>query len=154
MIAFNYYGDSEYSDVGSGATVVLVPDMPINLANDPTVTNDLRIGFTWEDGPSSNGKETLDYTVAYDQATGVWVTLGTGVTDLLYTTEVGLSPGSTYNFRVYSRSSVGLSAPGEIAIICAQIPDVPDAPTTTVDGSNLVVTWIAPYDGSTPITSY
>ena len=40
IIAYNVYGDSEASSVGGGATIVLVPDAPINLANDPDVTND------------------------------------------------------------------------------------------------------------------
>jgi hypothetical protein len=82
------------------------------------------------------------------------VTLATGLTAQEYTTVIGLSPGNTYNFRVYSRSSVGLSTPGEITILCAQIPDTPIAPTTTINGVNLVIDMVAPYDGSSPITSY
>jgi hypothetical protein len=39
VIAYNNYGDSDYSIVGSGATIVLVPDIPINLANLPEVTS-------------------------------------------------------------------------------------------------------------------
>jgi hypothetical protein len=66
VIAYNSYGDSEYSEVGSGATVALVPDMPIDLENDLDVTNDIRIGFNWADGPSSNGQATLDYTISFD----------------------------------------------------------------------------------------
>lgn len=119
VVAFNFYGDSEQSDVGSGATIVLVPDSPTNLQNVQEITNDSRIGFTWEDGASSNGKETLDYTVAYDKAIDAWVTLASGLTALEYTTTVGLSPGKTYKFRVYARSTVGLSPPGEISILCA-----------------------------------
>ena len=55
---------------------------------------------------------------------------------------------------MYSRSSVGLSLPAEVAILCAQIPDVPEAPVTSIDGLNVVVSWSTPYDGSTPITHY
>jgi hypothetical protein len=154
VIAYNIYGDSAYSDIGSGAFIVLVPDAPISMANLLDVTNVLRIGLEWEEGVSDNGKPVEDYIVAYDQSTGVWVNLVTGLTDLTYTTTVGLSPGSTYNFRVYARSSVGLSLPGEIAILCGQKPDAPEAPVTSIDGMNLVVSWVAPYDGATPITSY
>ena len=39
VIAFNAYGDSPASPVGEGALIVLVPDAPVNLLNDPTVTN-------------------------------------------------------------------------------------------------------------------
>jgi hypothetical protein len=34
VIATNVYGDSPYSDVGSGALIWVVPEAPINLLND------------------------------------------------------------------------------------------------------------------------
>jgi hypothetical protein len=43
----------------------------------------------------------------------------------------------------------------EIAILAAQIPDIPNAPTTTIlDRWSVVIDWTAPYNGGTPITSY
>jgi hypothetical protein len=66
VIANNVYGDSDYSAVGSGAFIVLVPDAPENLANLPDITNVLRIGFEWTEGTSNNGKPVLDYQVDYD----------------------------------------------------------------------------------------
>lgn len=80
VIAYNVYGDSDYSAVGSGDFIVLVPDAPIQLANMPDVTNVLQIGLQWQDGSSDNGKLVEDYTVSYDQSTGVWVNLITGLT--------------------------------------------------------------------------
>jgi hypothetical protein len=48
IISTNFYGDSElYSDSGNGAVIQLVPDVPINLFNDPTTTTDSVIRFTW-----------------------------------------------------------------------------------------------------------
>lgn len=47
--------------MGNGAIIVLVPDSPTNLANNPAVTSALKIGLTWSDGPSSNGKPIIDY---------------------------------------------------------------------------------------------
>ena len=69
-------------------------------------------------------------------------------------TTVGLQAGNTYNFRVYARNTVGFSIPAQVSILCAQIANVPATPTTTVSGSNVVVSWVAPYNGATPITSY
>jgi hypothetical protein len=45
--AYNAYGESVLSEVGGGATIQLVPDAPINLANAPLITLDDRIGITW-----------------------------------------------------------------------------------------------------------
>ena len=66
IIAYNVYGDSPFSEQGNDGLVKLVPDTPINLANDPTVTTDLRIRFTWTEGLSNGGDEVLDFSVYYD----------------------------------------------------------------------------------------
>ena len=58
---------------------MLVPDAPINLANNPSVTSALQIGLTWTQGLSNNGKPVIDYTISFDQAIGVWLTIATGV---------------------------------------------------------------------------
>jgi hypothetical protein len=50
LIAINAYGESPESEIGSGATIQLVPDAPINLANILSITLDDRIGFDWDDG--------------------------------------------------------------------------------------------------------
>lgn len=38
-MAYNQYGDSEESDKGNGAKIVLVPDAPLNLENAADVTS-------------------------------------------------------------------------------------------------------------------
>lgn len=45
VIAVNAYGDSSASAVGSGALIVLVPDAPIALLNDPAITNNQVVGL-------------------------------------------------------------------------------------------------------------
>ena len=74
-IASNFYGDSEYSLPGNGALIKLVPDAPINLASDDSVTNAVTIKLRWDDGLSDGGLEILDYDVYYDQALGGTFTL-------------------------------------------------------------------------------
>jgi hypothetical protein len=61
----------------------------------------------------------LDYKITYDQASDSWVDLVEGITDLKYTTEIGLVVGDTYKLRVYARNSVGLSPATEITILVA-----------------------------------
>lgn len=39
VLAYNYYGNSGVSPVGSGANIVGVPDAPTLLQNDPQVTS-------------------------------------------------------------------------------------------------------------------
>jgi len=64
--ATNYYGASDLSVAGNGARVRLVPDAPVNLSNDLTVTNGAVIRFTWQEGASNGGAPVIDYDVVYD----------------------------------------------------------------------------------------
>jgi len=89
--------------------MVLVPDSPVNLLNDPLVTDDSTISFSWSDGASDGYQSIIDYRVSYDESTDNWVTLATGVTDKFYTTTVGLIAGQTYSFKVEARNTVGYS---------------------------------------------
>jgi hypothetical protein len=54
------------SVAGNGARVRLVPDAPVNLSNDLTVTNGAVIRFTWQEGASNGGAPVIDYDVVYD----------------------------------------------------------------------------------------
>jgi hypothetical protein len=63
--------------------------------------------------------------------------------------------GNTYLFKVRSRNSVGLSDFSEpLSILCAQIPDVPNAPYLVRNYDQIEIRWDAPWDGGTPIFTY
>jgi len=66
VIATNAYGDSLISDAGNGAIIVLVPDSPTLLINDPLITSRTQIGLKWSDGASNGGEIVLDYRITYD----------------------------------------------------------------------------------------
>ncbi len=99
---------------------MLVPDAPILLEDNTAVTTAYVIGFTWQDSFSTGGSPILDYKISYDQSTGVYVNLEEGVTTKSYQTQVVLTPGAVYKFRVQARNSVGFSLPSsELTILCA-----------------------------------
>jgi hypothetical protein len=75
VISVNVYGESGESTEGNSALIQYVPDAPINLANNPTVTLDTIIGFTWTDGASNGGTAVIDYDIYYDQGTATQVLL-------------------------------------------------------------------------------
>ena len=52
---------------------------------------------------------------------------------------------NSYDLSVYSE---------ELPILCGFVPDAPAAPVTSIENDQAVVTWTAPYDNGTPITSY
>lgn len=110
VIAVNAYGDSPASPVGEGALIVLVPDAPVDLLNDPTVTNNQVIRLSWSDGASNGGATIIDYRIVYDQSTGLIVTMVEGLTQRSFVTPIGLlTEGRVYQFKVDARNSVGYS---------------------------------------------
>jgi hypothetical protein len=61
-----------------------VPDAPVSLLNNPTITSDTTIRFTWSAGASDGGSPVLDYNVWYDQASDSFIELATLVTNTNY----------------------------------------------------------------------
>jgi hypothetical protein len=61
-----------------------------------------------------------------------------------------------YNFKIEARTLVGFSEYStEITIRAAAKPNTPAEPVTTVvSNTNVVITWAAPFNGGSPITSY
>ena len=51
----------------------------------------------------------IDYRVSYDQSTGNYVTLASGILEQFYTTDFTITAGATYKFKVEARNSVGYS---------------------------------------------
>jgi len=47
-----------------------------------------------------------------------------------------------------------LSAAGNGAVMPPTVPATPAAPTVTISGTNVEITWTAPADGDSPIISY
>jgi hypothetical protein len=120
VIATNLYGDSLLSQPGNGGVIVLVPDSPVSLANNPSVTSKSVIGITWNDGSSDGGTAVIDYRISYDQSTGNYIILESGITTKTYTTTVTLTSGRTYKFKIESRNTVGYSSMStELSILAA-----------------------------------
>jgi hypothetical protein len=134
--ATNYYGTSEMSDAFNGGTMVVMPDAPLNVRDDTSITTASVIGLTWApearrlQEASNGGTPILDYAISYDQATGTWIDLVTGITDDFYTTTISLTAGGTYSFKIRARNAVGFSEDSDpISIIAAEPPAQASAPT-------------------------
>ena len=134
IIAVNAYGESVFSDVGSGGKIQAIPDPPINLIDIPEITAAGIIAFQWDEGASNGGTPVLDYRITY--AEGRLITWS--VLDTLYAsnskTTTGLIGGLTYKFRVQSRNLEGLSDYSETIVIrAAKLPEAPTFVTTHVN---------------------
>lgn len=119
VVAVNSKGSSIASAEGNGAIILTNPDAPLLLANNPDVTTGQVIGLTWTAGAANGGSPVIDYRISYDQATGTFVTLDSGITALSYTA-INLVAGQTYKFKVQARNSFGFSAlSSEVSVLAA-----------------------------------
>lgn len=69
IVCYNSVGNSQHSDVGSGAIIVVStkPDAPINLVRNTVVVLDqTKISFTWSNGAFNGNQPVLDYRISYD----------------------------------------------------------------------------------------
>lgn len=146
VIASNWRGESLESGSGNGALIYRVPDSPINLANDDSITMATTIGLTWEKAVETGGTSVYDYRVTYDQGTGNYVVLETEITDTMFTA-INLTPGMTYSFTIAARNAEGYSLESSsVEILAAQVPDTPAAPITTINGDYVDITWVDPFN--------
>ena len=136
-----------------------MPDAPVSLTNDPTVTTDTQIRFTWSDGASNGGNAVIDYAVYYDQGSDSFVLLDGAVTDQFYLTTVTLTAGTTYKFKVTARNEVGSSLDSEVVeILAAKLPDAPinlvNVPLVTT-AYQVGLSWEeGAYNGGSPVIDY
>ena len=157
VIAVNFYGDSEYSDEGNGAVTQLVPDAPLNLANNAAITDANNIGLTWSPGLDDGGAVVIDYKLWFALSNEEYTEANSveGILDELYTLTRDFVDGSNYKLKLQARNSVGFSLFSvETIIRAARISDPPTNVITTIDKPNLIISWTPPYDGGSPITSY
>lgn len=82
--ATNIMGFSLTSSVGNGAMITRVPDPPVNLIVDASISNAVTIKILWDNGPESGGVPVLDYRVWYDQGKGVYMILDYQIANTVY----------------------------------------------------------------------
>ena len=89
-----------------------------------------------------SGNETCTYVVASPETDSCTVT--------------GLSNGTAYTFTVTATNANGTGAASAASnsVTPAEVPDAPTAVAATPSGTSAVVTWTAPFDEGSAITSY
>ena len=97
----------------------------------------------------------IDYRISYRLGSNSYTTLASGITLTSYSA-TSLTPDGIYTFRVESRTLVGYSGFSiELAVRAAARPSMPSSPTTSlISNTNVVITWVAPFNGGSQITSY
>ena len=109
-----------------------IPDPPMNLANDPSVTAAGVLGFSWTLGLYNGGSPIIDYRISYRKDAEAFAYLASGVTATTYQAGSFLT-NALYTIKIESRNLIGYSTfSTEIVIRSAARPTPPSTPTTTV----------------------
>lgn len=160
VVAINVIGKSEFSDPGLiiAATLAGQPGVPVEfsasvdeieirwevplLGNGGTNITDYKV--EWDKGAQNDVYEHLDYTGGYLTYT---------VTQVKSADFIG---GLWYTFRVSAINAIGEGVYSEsIAILAAEVPTAPLTPTlVSQTETQIVIRWIAPHDGGSPIRDY
>ena len=144
------------SSVGGTAKILTIPLAPISVAELYSSRTATSLGLQWTlpgYGPNyDGGSPVIDYQVTYTTGSTTIV-----VPNILtsYYTATSLTNGANYVFYVQARNVFGLSLNSQLVYIyCAFVPATPIAPTTSVLGNKVVISWTAPNNEGATITSY
>jgi hypothetical protein len=108
----------------------------------------------WNDSKFDGGAPFLDYRINYDQGIGVYTILASNIISKNYIAE-NLTPGVIYKFKVEVRNRWDYSTySNELTVLCAFKPFAPAMPTTLVQFSDVIIDWVAPFNGGSSKTGY
>jgi len=135
------------------------PSAPAAISDLQANPGDQQVDLTWS-APNNNGDPLTSYEVHYsDDGFATDQTCATtDCTDLTTgATITGLTNGIQYSFRVYSYNSIGISP---VSNTVTATPNPPSAPDAIIDlagtpaDQRVFLTWSAPNNNGSPLTSY
>jgi uncharacterized protein (TIGR02145 family) len=97
------YSCSTSTDENGNSTTTVVPIGPSNLTG--SVASTTQINLSWTD----NSTNESGFKIERKTGTGMYAVVGTTVTDVTSFSDTGLTPNTTYIYRVYSNNAVGNS---------------------------------------------
>ena len=152
--AENYWVDVAFTPSGPPPP----PTAPGQVAAVTATAGDARATVSWTP-PIDGGSPITSYTVTpYVGTTARTPVTITGNPPAASTTVTGLTNGTAYTFTVAATNAIGTgTASAPSAAVTPAPPTVPGAPTAVAAGAGnaaATVSWAAPSNGGSPITSY
>ncbi len=140
VFAQNQVGPSAPSNEISVTTPEAAPAAPSNLAVSGATTNSLTL--TWTDNALNEAGFAIE---RQDPSTGQWSQIKTVGANVTTYTNTGLSPATSYSYRVRASNSVGYSDYSNVATGTTLTPPPPAPPTnlsvTGATTSSLTLAW-------------
>jgi predicted phage tail protein len=154
-----YYKVNAVNSVGEGGLSNEVSSTPTTVPTEPILVSatsgNVQVVLTWIPPSSDGGSAITAYVVYRGETSGGEIFLTT-LGDVLTYTDIGLTNGQTYYYKVGAVNSVGEGAPSnEVSATPATVPTLPVTLVAAPGNSQVVLTWSAPSsDGGSSITAY
>ncbi len=158
--ATNSVGDATWSNTPSATTDPDVPDAVADLSAMKDATNGAtEIDLAWT-APAANGRAISGYTLQRKAGSGGYEHVATSTSSSTSYTDTGLTPGTTYTYRLRAVNSIGdadwSNTPSETTDTA--VPDAITNLTATKDATNgareIDLTWSPPAANGEAISSY
>ncbi len=152
VFATNTAGTGRASDP-VGATPRTIPAAPTGLTATP---GNAQVSLSWTAPSNTGGSAITDYTIQYSANAGAsWTVVNDGTSTDTSATVTGITNGDTYRFRVNATNVAGTGESSSTADATPRtIPAAPTTLTATPGDAQIVLSWIAPNNGGSPITGY
>ena len=121
------YGCSTSNDSNGNSTTTVVPLTPTNLAG--TVISTSQINLSWTD----NSTNETGFKIERKTSSGAYAVVGTVNADVQTYNDLGLTPNTTYTYKMYSYNSAGNSPTysNEVTLTTNNIIFLPTLTTAT-----------------------
>ena len=134
------------------------PTVPAAPTGVSATAADQSAKVTWS-APANGGSPIVSYTVTpYIGSAAQTPTQVTGSPPATSATVSGLTDGTTYTFTVTATNGVGTgpasSPSNQVTPTAPTVPGAPSGVTATAGNQSAAVSWSAPANGGSPITSY
>jgi len=136
--AYNGGGDSDYSNTVNAATVVCTPAAPSNLT--AIAGSQTRINLAWTDNSSNES----GFKIERSPNGATWTPVYTTTANVAAYSDIGLTCGSTYFYRVRAYNTSGDSdysnVAGSTTVVCVPAPPS-DLTATPVSQTQINLAW-------------
>jgi transcriptional regulator CtsR len=134
------YSCSTSSDENGNTTTIVAPLAPSNLIGN--CSSDSQINLSWTD----NSTNETGFKIERKTITGAYIAVASTAFNTTTYNDIGLTPNTTYTYRVYSNNAGGnsLTYSNEITVLTTGLPIAPsDLTGTIVAFSNQInLSWI------------
>jgi hypothetical protein len=154
IAATNVIGTGVYSSTSSAVSPAALPSAPSATV---MLQSNGQVDLSWTAPSSTGGFAITSYVIEYSTDSGAtWSSVTQSAASGLTKSFVGLTPGSTYVFRVKAVTSIG-TGPASIStlgLLVATAPGQVSTPSAVIGNTQVALTWTEPATNGCSITGY